>query len=140
MFVRFAQSTIVPLWLAVFGLAALLGSDVTTGAVLLAVGLAVPAAVLFWRGRIHMQEEHMSAARGDTKPCTRTACSGTMRFGREPLPKRAGTRATDGERGWVCSEQAAHFRRESEQPALTASKSATAGWADDGGAERQVSH
>ena len=82
------------------------------------------------------------SARGDTKPCTRTACSGTMQFGREPLPKGPGTRATDGERGWVCSDKGAHFQRESEQPAseLAARRSADAGWADDGGAETQVSH
>jgi hypothetical protein len=84
----------------------------------------------------------MSAARGDTKPCTRTACSGTMQFGREALPKRPGTRDTDGERGWVCSEHPSHFQLESEQPAseLAAKRSADASWADDGGAERQASH
>ena len=79
----------------------------------------------------------MSAARGDRKPCTRTACSGTMQFGREPVSGGPATRATDGERGWVCSEQAAHFQRESERSAyeLVASRSGDAGWDDDGGAK-----
>jgi hypothetical protein len=59
----------------------------------------------------------MSAARGDRKPCTRTACSGTMQFGREPLPEGPATRSKDGERGWVCSETAGHFQGESERSA-----------------------
>ena len=52
----------------------------------------------------------MSAARGDRKPCTRDGCSGTMQFGREPLPTRPTMRAADGERGWICSEKAEHFQ------------------------------
>ena len=80
----------------------------------------------------------MSAARGDTKPCTRVGCSGTMQFGREPLLQGPAMRVADGERGWVCSDKAAHFQRESERSALelVATKSANAGWDDDGGAGR----
>lgn len=80
----------------------------------------------------------MSAARGDQRPCTRTGCSGTMQFGREPLPKGPTMRAVDGERGWVCSEKAGHFQRESEvaAPAMVAKGPALSSWDDDGGAER----
>ena len=80
----------------------------------------------------------MSAARGDTKPCTRVGCLGTMRFGREPLLQGPAMTAADGERGWVCSERVAHFQRESERSGLelVATKSANASWDDDGGAGR----
>jgi hypothetical protein len=57
----------------------------------------------------------MSAARGDRKPCTRNGCLGTMRFGGEPLPNRPTMGATDGERGWNCSENAEHFQQESRE-------------------------
>jgi hypothetical protein len=77
----------------------------------------------------------MSAARGDTKPCTRVGCSGTMQFGREPLLQGPAMRVADGERGWVCSDKAAHFQPESASALeLVATKSASAGWDDDGGA------
>ena len=83
----------------------------------------------------------MSAARGDQKPCTRTACAGTMQFGREPLARGPAMRAVDGERGWVCSEKADHFQRESDIPRAaeivgerSKEKTASAGWDDDGGA------
>lgn len=80
----------------------------------------------------------MSAARGDRKPCTRTGCSGTMQFGREPLPSGPAITAVDGERGWVCTEKAEHFQLPSERlvPEVVAKKSADASWDDDGGAER----
>jgi hypothetical protein len=83
----------------------------------------------------------MSAARGDRKPCIRTACPGTMQFDREPLPNGPATRAADGERGWVCSENVDHFQRASERSAseLVARKSADGRWDDDGGAERPAS-
>ena len=82
----------------------------------------------------------MSAARGDTKPCTRVGCSGTMQFGREPLLKGPAMTAADGERGWNCNEQGGHFERESERSALelVATKSANASWDDDGGAGRRA--
>ena len=53
MFVRFARSTVVPLWLAVFGLAALLWSPLTVamGALLLVAALAGSTAILMWQGR-----------------------------------------------------------------------------------------
>lgn len=53
MFVRFARSTVVPLWLAVFGLAALLWSPMTVamGALLLVAALAGSAAILVWQAR-----------------------------------------------------------------------------------------
>lgn len=70
----------------------------------------------------------MAAARGDTKPCTRKGCSGTMQFGRESLSHGPTVRVADGERGWNCSAQSDHFQRESEQ-----SGPARAGWQDDGG-------
>lgn len=56
----------------------------------------------------------MAAARGDRRPCTRTGCSGTMQFGREPLPPGPTTRAVEGERGWNCSADSGHFQRASE--------------------------
>jgi hypothetical protein len=52
----------------------------------------------------------MSAARGDRKPCTRSGCSGTMQFGREPLPKTPEMMTADGERGWVCKDAPEHFQ------------------------------
>jgi hypothetical protein len=68
----------------------------------------------------------MSAARGDSKPCTRNGCLGTMQFGRESLPHGPTMRATDGKRGWNCSENAEHFQLASEQraPELGSQKSA----------------
>jgi hypothetical protein len=63
----------------------------------------------------------MSASRGDTKPCTATECAGTMQFGRRsdndrsaPDVRRPGVRP-DIEmeaKGWVCSAEPNHFRRE----------------------------
>jgi hypothetical protein len=84
----------------------------------------------------------MSAARGDRKPCIRTACPGTMQFGREPSPRGPAMTAEDGERGWVCSEKAEHFQRASERSAseVLARRSADASWDDDGGADSQVSY
>lgn len=58
----------------------------------------------------------MSSARGDQKPCIRDGCSGTMQFGREPLPPRPAERASEGERGWVCSERPEHFQRAVSTP------------------------
>lgn len=55
----------------------------------------------------------MSAARGDRKSCTHPGCRGTMQFGREPLPRTAEGTTADGERGWVCSQDAGHFQRAS---------------------------
>ena len=81
----------------------------------------------------------MSAARGDTKPCTRTGCSGTMQFGREPLLKGPAMTAADGDRGWVCSMEGAHFQRASERSLeLVATTSASPNWDDDGGAGRRA--
>jgi hypothetical protein len=81
----------------------------------------------------------MSDARGDSKPCTRTGCAGTMQFGRAPLPRGPSMRPADGERGWVCSEKAEHFQRPSERsaPALVTRSVAQASWDDDGGAGKQ---
>jgi hypothetical protein len=77
----------------------------------------------------------MAAARGDQKPCTHPGCSGTMQFGREPLPKTPSMMTADGERGWVCSEKAEHFQLASERSTSSpiASNAAQAGWDDDGG-------
>ena len=78
----------------------------------------------------------MSAARGDRKPCTRRACPGTMQFGRQPLPNGPTLGAADGERGWICSEQAEHFQLESElaTPPVITRRATPASWDDDGGA------
>jgi hypothetical protein len=53
MFVRFARSAIVPLWLIVFGLAALMWSPMTVamGSFLLLAGLAGSGAILVWQSR-----------------------------------------------------------------------------------------
>jgi hypothetical protein len=53
MFVRFTRTAIVPIWLLGFGLVALVWAPLTVamGALLLLVGVAGPAAVLFWKGR-----------------------------------------------------------------------------------------
>lgn len=77
----------------------------------------------------------MTSARGDRKPCTYTACSGTMQFGREPLPQTSSARNVGGERGWVCSETPGHFQRASERPGPDAGENsaAHARWGDDGG-------
>ena len=77
----------------------------------------------------------MAAARGDRRPCTQTDCTGTMQFGRQPLRQASTKTEVEGERGWVCSDNAAHFRPESErsQPDATARTSARTRWEDDGG-------
>lgn len=77
----------------------------------------------------------MSAARGDRKPCTRRGCSGTMQFGREPLPKTPEMMTADGERGWVCSTHPEHFQIASGRPVpdRVARDAAFADWDDDGG-------
>ena len=53
MLVRFARSAVVPLWLIVFGLAALMWSPLTVamGTVLLLAALAGSGAILMWQGR-----------------------------------------------------------------------------------------
>jgi hypothetical protein len=62
----------------------------------------------------------MPPARGDTKPCIRTDCTGTMQFAREPGRLAVDPRepdhhplpgASDGDRGWVCSAEPQHFQR-----------------------------
>jgi len=77
----------------------------------------------------------MAPARGDRRPCTHTDCSGTMRFGREPLPTPLSMKPAEGERGWVCSDTAAHFRPvfERGQPDTATRATARARWEDDGG-------
>lgn len=77
----------------------------------------------------------MAFARGDRKPCTHAECSGTMQFGREPLPERAFAMTADGERGWVCSETPRHFQLASERPRPeAAANGASHARSDDGGA------
>ena len=56
----------------------------------------------------------MASARGDRKPCTHTACPGTMHFAREQLRQTSSAPAAEGGRGWVCSETPAHFQSETE--------------------------
>ena len=77
----------------------------------------------------------MSPARGDRKPCSHADCSGTMQFGREPLPKTSNLTA-EAERGWVCSQEPEHFQRAREdqrqKPADT--NTVEPDWDDDGGA------
>jgi hypothetical protein len=80
----------------------------------------------------------MSAARGDRKPCTRSGCSGTMQFSRQPLPKTPEMMTADGERGWVCSEHAEHFQLGAERATSEpiGRNAAHASWDDDGGPAR----
>jgi len=52
----------------------------------------------------------MPAARGDRKPCLHLHCDGTMQFGREPSTASPGA-PQYGDRGWVCSDDPAHFQR-----------------------------
>jgi hypothetical protein len=80
-------------------------------------------------------EAHMASARGDRKPCTHAGCSGTMQFGREPLPETALAVAVDGEPGWVCSEDPGHFQLAAERsrPEPAATGASHARWDDDGG-------
>jgi hypothetical protein len=63
----------------------------------------------------------MSAARGDTKPCTVPECTGTMKYGRRldqdadrsPVSRRAEpVSRADETKGWVCSAVLEHFRAE----------------------------
>jgi hypothetical protein len=63
----------------------------------------------------------MTASRGDTKPCTIADCLGTMQFGRRSdnyADTAAARRSTDradpamDHKGWVCSVDPNHFRRE----------------------------
>jgi hypothetical protein len=63
------------------------------------------------RGLVMHMVVHVTSARGDCRPCTHTACSGTMQFGRKPLPETASSSDVEGERGWVCSESRGHFQR-----------------------------
>ena len=81
----------------------------------------------------------MSAARGDSKPCTRTGCLGTMQFGREPVSNGPSINQAYGDRGWNCSEKSEHFQLGSERdPApIMIKRSAPASWDDDGGAGQQ---
>ena len=74
----------------------------------------------------------MASARGDSKPCTHTECSGTMQFGRQQMVH---VPPVEGERGWVCSANAGHFTLDSERSrAQTVAGRATQGrWEDDGG-------
>ena len=61
----------------------------------------------------------MTAARGDTKPCTVAECEGTMQYGRRrdwEASHSAGPVRDDlasgvqNTRGWVCSVDRDHFR------------------------------
>ena len=52
----------------------------------------------------------MPPARGDSKPCMRAGCSGTMHFARKPLPDGSLLAKAGGEPGWVCSVEAGHFQ------------------------------
>ena len=75
----------------------------------------------------------MESARGDSKPCTRGACPGTMQFGREPQ-RHASSATADAPRGWICSVNPAHFQLASERPRReTAPTGPQARWDDDGG-------
>ena len=61
----------------------------------------------------------MPSERGDTKPCTAVGCVGTMQFGRRremetrvSAPDPASTNVGLDDKGWVCSTEPAHFRKE----------------------------
>ena len=84
--------------------------------------------------RSHTGGRVMGAERGDRKPCTHEACSGTMQFGREPQ-QQVSFKVSEGRRGWVCSENDEHFqtpsqRGRSDDARMTRAQS---GWDDDGG-------
>ena len=80
----------------------------------------------------------MSPARGDRKPCSHADCSGTMQFGREPLPKTSYETA-EAERGWICSQEPEHFQlaRERQRPEPAEKSTVEPDWDDDGGAIRE---
>ena len=61
-------------------------------------------------------EAYMAAARGDRKPCTHPQCTGIMQFGRLSGP--SGAVNGEGQRGWVCSAERAHFQLESSRNEL----------------------
>ena len=61
----------------------------------------------------------MPPAKGDTKACTQSGCTGTMQFGRygfraQPGPGDAppppSNRNFGEERGWMCNKDQTHFR------------------------------
>ena len=60
----------------------------------------------------------MRPARGDSRPCTSSGCTGTMQFMRESdndarRPERvvpATGSAVEDKLGWMCSTDAGHFR------------------------------
>ena len=56
------------------------------------------------------------SSRGDRKPCSAAQCTGTMQFGRAPIPTASGGFAAAGERAWICSDDASHVRLASDLP------------------------
>lgn len=60
----------------------------------------------------------MRPARGDSRPCTSSGCSGTMQFMRESdndarrpgQPVLVATSAAEDRMGWMCSTEPGHFR------------------------------
>jgi hypothetical protein len=62
----------------------------------------------------------MMRAPGDARPCVRPSCPGIMRYGRasencagredEGIVKILSTSACPDPLGWICSEDAGHFR------------------------------
>ena len=61
-----------------------------------------------------------TAARGDTRPCTREGCTGTMQYGREPERAGSTVKTSAGIPGWVCSQAPEHFSTSISEPAARA--------------------
>jgi hypothetical protein len=79
----------------------------------------------------------MTPSRGDHRPCAQTGCSGTMRFGREPMQSPSGAPSTDGARGWVCDARPDHFIRSLSLVSTRAvAREPESRWDDDGGGAR----
>ena len=73
----------------------------------------------------------MTVARGDTKPCIYSGCSGTMQFARESKTEEA--------QAWLCSASPKHVHRPAdirEKERAAAIARSAGGWEDDGGGGR----
>ena len=77
----------------------------------------------------------MLASRGDRKPCTELACTGTMQFGREPQSMDASGQTVESNWAWLCNSDAGHIRRDADHSAPAPATDHHAGigvWDDDG--------
>ena len=84
----------------------------------------------------------ITAARGDTRPCVRGACTGLMHFGRQPEQ----VAASGNVKGWVCDTVSGHFMTASgafssdgfRSVSASASFSESSSDDDDGGVEERA--